>query len=76
MKNLYRLPAVCAAALLALPLVAAEILPADSTTAVRPILVSIPADAPEGNLAATLTIRTDIPGAPDLSVPVNAFIAP
>lgn len=58
------------------PLVAAEILPADSTTAVRPIRVSIPEDAPEGNLSATLTVRTDIPGAPDLSIPVNAFIAP
>lgn len=58
------------------PHVTAAVQPADSSTAVRPVLVTVAPDAPEGNLSATLTLRTDIPGAPDLTVPVNAFIAP
>lgn len=59
------------------PHVSVSVLPAeDSTSSVRSILVSIPDDAPEGTLSAAVSVVTDIPGAPVLSIPVNAFLAP
>ena len=58
------------------PHVSVSILSADDpSSSVRSILVSIPDDAPEGSLAAAISVVTDIPGAQPLSIPVNAFLA-